>query len=397
MKFHRHLVESIFLALEDIFKNNYYADKVIERNLKANKKWGSRDRKYFAETIYEIVRWKRLLSEVAGSEQPEKLWLVYTLRQGLTPPQWLPDYGYTLAETQKRLAKIKDKAVLESVPAWLFARGQKEIGERWDEVLHALNQPADVYLRANALKISAPELQELLLKEEIETELSSDPALPYCLKLKERKNVFITEAFKKGLFEVQDASSQKVVPLLDLQPGLRVVDACAGAGGKTLHMASLMKNKGKIIAMDIHEWKLKELKTRVARGGVDIVETRAIEGTKSVKRLEKSFDRVLLDVPCSGLGVLRRNPDTKWKLSNEEISRLQDLQQEILMNYSEMCKVGGKMVYATCSLLPSENRQQVDRFLASKGESWDFVSDLSLDPAKDGSDGFYAALLIRKA
>jgi len=217
-----------------------------------------------------------------------------------------------------------------------------------------------------------------------------------CIKLTKRKNVFITQAFKKGFFEVQDAASQMVAPLLDLKPGLRVADACAGAGGKSLHMAALMKNKGKIISMDIHEWKLKALKVRAARDGVDIIETKLIESNKTVKRLENTFDRILLDVPCSGLGVLRRNPDTKWKLSLEEIARLTDLQKEIISQYSKMSRVGGIMVYATCSILHRENEEQVQWFLNSEmGKNWTLKKEMRVWPHIDKFDGFYAAVLVK--
>jgi 16S rRNA (cytosine967-C5)-methyltransferase len=184
---------------------------------------------------------------------------------------------------------------------------------------------------------------------------------------------------------------------LGVEPGHRVVDACAGAGGKSLHLASLMKNKGKIISMDIHEWKLQELKLRARRNKIDIIETRLIDSTKVIKRMADSADRVLLDVPCSGMGVLRRNPDSKWKLTAEEITRLQTLQYELLTSYSQMAKKGGQMVYATCSLLPSENEQQIERFLKEHGEQWSLVKQVNMRPDRDGFDGFFAALLKRNS
>jgi 16S rRNA (cytosine967-C5)-methyltransferase len=207
----------------------------------------------------------------------------------------------------------------------------------------------------------------------------------------------VTECFKKGFFEVQDAGSQMIAPLLNPQPGERVVDACAGAGGKSLHLAACMKNKGKIISMDIHEWKLNELKKRAARGGVDIIETKVIETNKTIKRLENSFDKILLDVPCSGMGVIRRNPDTKWKLSMEEIDRMILLQREILRDYSKMGKSKSTMVYATCSILNRENEDQVKWFLTEteEGKSWKLVEEVRLWPHKDGFDGFYAAKMER--
>jgi 16S rRNA (cytosine967-C5)-methyltransferase len=157
----------------------------------------------------------------------------------------------------------------------------------------------------------------------------------------------------------------------------------------------MMKNKGKIIAMDLFEKKLEQLRRRCSRNGVDIVEVRKIEGAKTIKRLENSVDRVLLDVPCSGLGVLRRNPDSKWKLKPKDLTNLRQTQAEILENYTSMVKKGGFVVYATCSILPSENGRQVESFLAKHGETFKLVSQKSFMPGQDGYDGFYAALLER--
>jgi len=218
---------------------------------------------------------------------------------------------------------------------------------------------------------------------------------PSTLRLKDRKNIFSTQPFRNGFFEIQDAASQMIVPLLDVQPGLRVVDACAGAGGKSLHMASLMKNKGRIIAMDIHDWKLHELKLRGRRDGVDNIETRLIDSSKVIKRMHEQADRLLLDVPCTGVGVLRRNPDAKWKIDPTELERLVATQYEILSTYAPMTKKGGKMVYATCSLFPSENEKQVERFMKEFGSEWTLVKELHLRPDIQGFDGFYAALFER--
>jgi 16S rRNA (cytosine967-C5)-methyltransferase len=198
-----------------------------------------------------------------------------------------------------------------------------------------------------------------------------------------------------GLFEVQDASSQMVSEFLGVQPGMRVVDGCAGAGGKTLHLAALMKNKGRIIAMDVKEKKLAELKKRASRADVRIIETRAIDSSKVVKRLKDTADRLLLDVPCSGLGVLRRNPDSKWKLTPEEIERVKTLQRDILSNFSDITKAGGKMVYATCSILPSEGEEQVRWFLEQTGDKWELLGEKRYSPDVYHADGFYMALLQR--
>lgn len=395
MKLHFHLIEKIVDVLDQIIDEGKYADKVLEKTFKSNRQLGARDRKFFAETVYEVIRHFRFYSEVMKSEESLDLVVAHLIRKNgeLPPREELAEFD---AEKIKSRFKYKfDEQVLHSFPDWLHELGKNEFGAEWPALMKALNQQAEVYLRTNTLKISRDQLKDEFLKDDVKTE--SVPAFNDALVLPERKNVFITQAFKKGFFEVQDASSQLIAPLLDVQPGERVVDACAGAGGKTLHMAALMKNKGKIIAMDIHDWKLAELKKRAARDGVDIIETKVIDSTKVIKRLENNFDRVLLDVPCSGLGVLRRNPDTKWKLSLEEIERMVKLQREILTDYSKMCKPNGFMVYATCSILYRENEEQVKWFLDTEvGKNWSLIKEIRMWPHKDGFDGFYGALLQQK-
>lgn len=394
MKIHKLLVVTVVQALDEIFEQGAYADKVIQRNLKNQRQWGARDRRFFAETVYEIVRWERLLAYLADDNDLWKIWAAYWVRQGHELPDWPELEGFSAEKIKQRQKDIPSFAIAQSIPDWMDKVLNQEIGPEYKEVVRALNQPAEVFLRVNGLKTTVEELIPVLKEAGIEAERVSDD-LPFALRLKERKNVFITEPFKKGLFEVQDAASQMVAPLLDVQPGHRVIDACAGAGGKSLHLAALMKNKGKILSLDIHEWKLKELKVRARRDGVDVIETRPIESSKVIKRLYDTADRVLLDVPCSGMGVLRRNPDSKWKLNEDEIARLHDLQYEILTNYSGMTKKGGKLVYATCSLLPSENEQQIQKFLQANGDKWTLEKEIHLRPDREGFDGFYAALLKR--
>ncbi len=396
MKIHRHLTEALIVALEEIFFDDKYADKVIQKNLKSHSKWGSRDRKFFAETVYEVVRWYRLLEFMANGEDFWRIVGVQWLRQGHDLPPWEEfeglDYEY-IRRKEKQAAD--DFAIINSLPDWMDARARQELGdEDWEKLVPALNKPADVYLRANGLRATPDQVLSALTELEIEAE-KVGPELPHAIRLKERRNIFITEPFRKGMFEIQDAASQMIVPLLEIEPGMRVVDACAGAGGKSLHMASLMKNKGRIISMDIHEWKLQELKIRARRDGVDIIETRMIDSTKVIKRMAEQADRLLLDVPCSGMGVLRRNPDAKWKLEEEEIVRLQSLQAEILGTYCQMTKKGGLMVYATCSLLPSENEKQVEKFMADHGSEWTLLKQIHTRPDREGFDGFYAAVLKR--
>lgn len=395
MKLHFHILKKVSEALADIFQNHKYADKVIEKIFKQNRKLGSRDRKFIAETIYEVVRHYRYYETVAESTEPYDLLAVHLLKNNLDTQEFEDEFPTDVVKIKSNLKKKYSQAVTESFPDWLYDLGESEFNTEWPAIVQSLNRQADVYLRTNTLRIQRDQLIKELEKEDIFAETVADH--PDAVRLIERKNVFSTNAFKSGYFEVQDAGSQTIATLLNPKPGERVVDACAGAGGKSLHLAALMKNKGKIIAMDIHDWKLNELKKRTARNKVDIVETKLIDSTKVIKRLEGSFDKVLLDVPCSGLGVLKRNPDTKWKLSLEEIQRLQVLQKEIISDYSKMCKPNGQMVYATCSLLKSENEDQVEWFLnTDEGKKWSLKKETRQWPHKDQTDGFYAALLEKK-
>ncbi len=387
-----------------IFNDGEYADKVIEKVLRYDKRWGARDRAFIAETTYDIVRWKRLYTEIAEAHEPYtrphlfRLFGVWCVLRGIKLPDWKQLEGTPERRIKGRFDELsKIRKFRESIPDWLDELGEKSLGtELWTKEIAALNQQADVILRTNTLKIAKPQLKLFLAKEDIETEILE--GYPDALRLKERKNVFTTEAFKDGLFEVQDASSQLVAPYLEVEPGQRVIDACAGAGGKTLHLASMMQNKGQLIALDIYESKLKKLKVRARRNGVHNVETRVIDSNKVIKKLHNSADRLLLDAPCSGLGVIRRNPDSKWKLEPEFVDRIMGVQQEILQNYSKMVKKGGQMVYATCSILPQENTEQVQKFLATEnGKEFELVRENNVYASKNGFDGFYMALMKRKA
>jgi 16S rRNA (cytosine967-C5)-methyltransferase len=395
MKLHRSTTDAVIAALDMIFGENRYADKVIEKILKQNSKWGARDRRFIAETTYDIVRWYRFLITITDAKENEywKLVAAWCVLHDVELPAWSEFRDSNATEILQRAERFKKiRKIRESIPDWLDERAEKELGERWDEELQALNEAASVVLRVNTLKISRKDLQQRLYDEKIETTAPGN--FPDALILQERQNIFGTPAFKEGLFEVQDAASQLIAPYLAVEPGMRVIDACAGAGGKTLHLAALMHNKGRIIALDTEQWKLDELQKRGRRGGVSNLETRAIDSSKVIKRLENSADRLLLDVPCSGLGVLKRNPDAKWKLSPEFIQNVMDLQQHILEDYCTMLKPGGIMVYSTCSILPSENQQQVEKFLEKQNGKFKLIHQRHCWPS-EGFDGFYMARIGR--
>lgn len=409
--FHPLLVRLVAQNLRAIFLENRYADKVIEQALRSNPKAGSRDRAFIAETTYEVLRYYRLYAEIldmvpATEADFWKLVGAHFAFRGIELPDW-QEFKSLHSQTFRTKIKFWQQAVkrnpveseqrriLESIPDWLDEIGSTELKEGWDETLHWLNRPAQVVLRANRLRTSPTELQKALAAENVVAQIMPNTD---ALVLSERKNVFKSAAFRKGWFEVQDYSSQLVAPLLNPQPGMRVVDACAGGGGKTLHLAALMQNKGSIIALDTQAWKLEELRHRARRGGATNIETRPIENKKNIKRLYGTADRLLLDVPCSGLGILRRNPDAKWKLQPAQIDQLRNTQQEILQQYSPITKPGGQMVYATCSILPSENQEQVEKFLESEaGKDFHLLEERRILPQDEGFDGFYMARLERNA
>jgi len=388
VKLYRNLAVAVIQGLDEILTGNRHADRVVEKILKQDPRWGSRDRKFVAETIYDIIRWKRLFEACAGPGHWQ-LFACWLIHHNIELPYW-PE----LAECD--VQKIKEKsdwahsrAVRESIPDWMDEIGQQSLGAGWEKELSALNRTAPVTLRCNTLKVTRRELADALYNEGFETTASDN--FPDALQLSKRANVFRTQAFRDGLFEVQDAGSQEIAPFCKANAGMRIIDACAGGGGKTLHLAAITGNKGRIIALDTEDWKLQELKKRARRAGISTIETRAITDRKVIKRLQGQADRLLLDVPCSGLGVLKRNPDAKWKLSPESIAGTIRLQEEILEEYPIMLKPGGEMVYATCSILPQENENQIRRFLELHKE-FQLLEEKHLLPS-GGTDGFYMARL----
>ncbi len=395
MKLYPNLISAAIEGLTEIFNQNKKADKVVAKLLKSNNKWGSRDRKFIANNIYSVVRWYRLYHEVLGKEpETTEEW------KSLLGIQWIlkgedisayTDFDIpTVEEIQNKAALLsKNIAIKESIPEWLHELGTNELGDKWSTCLTNLNEPQHVYLRVNTLKNSGKAALNSLKKEGISASMENQ----FCIKLEKRAKLEHLKSFRNGLYELQDKGSQLISAFLNPTPGTTVIDACAGAGGKTLHLASIMKNKGEITALDIRENALKELEKRCLRAGVIIVNTKLAE-EETITKLKESADYLLLDAPCSGLGVLKRNPDAKWKLTPEFIQTIKTTQQEIITSYSSMVKKGGSMVYATCSILPSENEDQVQTFLESTaGKDFSLVKQESVFPGKEDFDGFYMALL----
>ena len=402
-RLHRNLVLGVVTNLDVIFNQGKQADKVIAKTLKSNKRWGKRDRAFVAENTYEVIRWKRLYAGIADVKAPftdDDLWRILTVRwvlMGIALPDWP---AFSKVPTRRIKGKFdelkKERVYAASIPDWIDNIGVQNLGvKKWEKELTALNTPAKVVLRVNRLKTNPKLLQNALRDEDIQTQWTKEH--PDALILEERTNVFDTDIFKRGWFEVQDASSQQVAHFCQVAPGMQVIDACAGAGGKTLHLAALMENKGQITSMDIYAHKLHELKRRARRAGAQNITTKLITSTKTIKKLKGRADRVLIDAPCTGLGILRRNPDAKWKIHPDFLEKITQTQQEILNSYASMVKIGGYLIYATCSILKQENQDQIQQFLNSDtGQNFQLDKEAIVSPAASGFDGFYMARLIRK-
>jgi 16S rRNA (cytosine967-C5)-methyltransferase len=393
------LLPEIFKTLRLVFWENMYATKAIQQILKVHQDWDGHKRAVFSETVYDLIRWWRSLWYIidkepsSDDEDLQKLITSYLLLKKGDITVLQKKRGLDVTQVLQRIKTTKTLRVLrESIPDWLDVQGEKELGSRWDTVIASLNINPDLIIRVNTLKTTVKELSMVLRKEGIIAD--SINGNPDACVIKEKTNVFRLASYNAGLFQVQDAASQMVSQILDPQPGMRVIDACAGEGSKTLHLAALMKNKGKIIALDTQEWRLKELRNRAIKAGANTIETRLISSSKIYKRLEDTADRLLLDVPCSGLGTLRRNPDIKWKLTSTDLERLKLLQQDLLERYSTLLKPQGAMVYSVCSIFPSEAEEQIQRFLKNH-EKFRLIKEKRYWPDTDRTDGFYIAHIER--
>lgn len=390
VKIHRMLAEGCVEMLREVFDQGQVLDRVVDRTFRANPKWGKRDRGFIAETVFDVVRWRRALAHVADGDSVEALCAAQWNRKALQIPEWWQWEGCDITGMNAREEALgaEPRAIRESIPDWLDARGEAELGESWDAELSALNHRAPVYLRVNRLRFSVEDAIRWLAEHGLIAERVPDA--PDALVLQEGKGLPKPLA-AEGLVEIQDAGSQGIAPLLDVQPGMKVIDACAGAGGKTLHLAALMQGKGEIVAMDVSTAKLSELRRRASHAGTRIIRTETWRAD-TLKRYAAWADRVLIDAPCSGLGTLRRQPDLKWRLNEAALEKTKRLQRRLLDHYPALLKPGGKFVYATCSVLPSENTGQLD-LLAQRDGRFTIEESVTVSPSRSGWDGFFSARL----
>jgi len=403
--------------LDTILAGTLPADAQMDRYFRAHKNMGVRDRGFVAETVYGCLREMRVLEWLTATQKPTSFDLVavWLVTQGYSG-RALEELGYRgdargLAERVRGLERAAlPFAVRANLPDWLAERLRAQFGD--DETLalaEALNRPATLDLRVNTFKAERDEIRARLAAENFPAEPT--PYSPVGLRRAERAPLFNTQSFKDGLFEVQDEGSQLLSYLLEPKRHEMVVDFCAGAGGKTLHLGALMANTGTVYAFDTSPRRLEKLTPRLRRAGLNNVRavTIAHERDERVQRLRGKIDRVLVDAPCSGTGTLRRNPDIKWRTL--DLAALAGAQTRILDEASKLLKPGGRLVYATCSLLREENDEVVAAFLAGHGDfrivpvSEVFVrrhiplamedDALRLLPHRHGTDGFYAVVLER--
>ena len=405
------------------------ADRIIDQYFRSHRQMGSKDRAFAAETVYGCLRHKRELEALyepvhkPESDKEKSRWLAATwlLKYGGWSARALIEGGFN-GEAVALVERIRARdlfgfplAVRANLPDWLAESLVKQFGEEETlKLAEALNQPAPVDIRVNSLKTSREALQAQLKAEGYE--LAPTPYSPYGLRRDKRGPLFTSQAFRSGLFELQDEGSQLIGMLVDAKPKEKIVDFCAGAGGKALQMAAMMGNTGVVHAFDVSRHRLDRFKPRLTRAGVDTVLRRVIrdERDPALNPLVGNVDAILVDVPCSGTGTLRRNPDIKWRDIN--LLELMKIQQSILEAASRLVKPGGRLVYATCSLLDKENSDVTSAFLAAHPDfqvvpAGDILerqgvsipdgcgqdSALRLLPHHHGTDGFYALVMERLA
>ncbi|HEX4911400.1 MAG TPA: RsmB/NOP family class I SAM-dependent RNA methyltransferase [Permianibacter sp.] len=367
------------------------ADTMMDRYFKAHREMGSQDRGFAAETTYACLRRLRELRALCRGAGPfpglrfeaEAIVATYLITVGGWSMRGLEETDFKdRAEALIKTVRGFDKSTLTfaekfNLPDWLCEPLRQQLGDAETEKLaRALNEPAPVDLRVSTRRIDREELQQQLTAHGFDCQPM--PLSPWGLRREQRGPLFNTTQFKEGLFEMQDEASQLVGWLVSPRPRQTVVDFCAGAGGKTLHLADLMNNKGSIIACDVAQHRLDKMKPRLIRAKLDNVRLLPLgsENDEALRGLFGEADAVLVDAPCSGSGTLRRNPDMKWR--DMDIASLHEQQLSILTSASRLVKPGGRLVYATCSLLAGENQNVVDEFLAANP---DFVR-----AGIDGSD-----------
>jgi len=375
----------------------------LDRQLKA---WfrdrrfaGSKDRRAITERVYTIFRRHAHFVHRMAGDAPRSLAIAALLAEGEDPEAFFTG-GYGPAPlTDAERAVIA--AAPSSAPAWVEGEYPhwlepdliRAFGDRLPEEMAGLQQRAPVDLRVNTLKAGRDDVLTALRGDGFDGVPLED--LPDAIRCQPGAALTAHPLYEAGAFEIQDASAQKAVALCDVQPGMRVLDLAAGAGGKALALAAAMRNEGEIVACDIRGAALVELDRRALRAGASNIRTYLLGMPLADEALARPFDVVLLDAPCSGSGTWRRQPELKWRLTPERLAQLTGIQDELLARAAIATRPKGRLVYATCSVLPRENQERVEAFLSINPAFARAQPDFHASPAASGGDGFYAAVLIR--
>ncbi|MEZ5006529.1 MAG: RsmB/NOP family class I SAM-dependent RNA methyltransferase [Chitinophagales bacterium] len=381
------LIKIVTDVIHTINTDQLPIDKTLAPILK-NKQLGSRDRRFIIEQTYDIIRNRSFFDSVLNhwklpTDVPHQI-LVNLLNndvQILNPEIISPNFKYTSEDLNN--IELTDSNQ-NSFPDWMEKEGRKDYGEEWDKIAQSLNESAKIYIRPNTLLTSAQTLQNKLSRDRIDTVKKDESLL-----LVKKDNLKNHKLYLKGHFEIQDWASQQVAVLADIQEDQLVVDACAGAGGKTLHLAALLNQTGRIIASDFNDHRLKQLTYRMERAKANEIE---IIDYDQLHIFEGNVDRLILDVPCTATGTIRRKPEIKWNVSEENLKAYITTQQQILTKQSPLVKTGGLLIYATCSIFKAESEDQVQWFLANN-KNFELVQEKRFLPHIDRCDGFYIGVL----
>jgi len=410
------LLRMTSIVLADVLSNTGPADVKLGLFFKQHRDLGTKDRAFVAESVYGVLRRKAFLMYVAEGNDPRKLLLAYLIRVLGTSTRDLNEVLNTQQMEWAHAIKAKKtedmtKAEKADLPEWFWDKLVVQYGE--EEALaiaRSFHQQASLDLRVNIIKASREDVIAKFQSEK--TEIKPTPYAPYGLRMPQKMTISKHPFFIDGKIEVQDEGSQLLAQLVAPRRGEMIADFCAGAGGKSLAIGALMRNSGRIYAFDVSEKRLQNLGIRLKRSGLSNLHSQVIssEADPKLKRLFGKFDRVLVDAPCSGLGTLRRNPDLKWRQQPKDVEELTVKQTNILARASKLVKAGGRLIYATCSLLRDENEQIAEAFLQSNPEfrlvsantilaqqeiELDTGEYLKLLPHLHQTDGFFAAVFER--
>lgn len=402
IKIHRNIALGVILGLQRILDQHQPARVIVPQLFKMHRQWGSRDRKTAGRILFDILRWKVLYAHCAQTTQENRNYYweligVWCVLNEIELPPW--EELETLSSTQILSHYNNPKlnsALRQSFPQWLNKLGINAYGaQRWNKEMKALNQPNIRSIRVNRLKSTPKKLKQVLWDQhQIETFLMED--YPDGLFFNHHEQLNRLPLFEKGFFEIQDGNSQKVGSFCEVEPGQRILDACAGSGGKSLHLATLMKNKGIVLASDTRQNALDQVHKRSQRNGLQNIQTCLANAIP--KNWVNNTNVVLLDAPCSGTGVIQSTPEIKWLLTPEKLENLLQVQAKLLQNKAQYVKPNGKLVYVTCSILMEENQKQIDAFLASStGEKFQLEKQNLHLTQETGFNGFFMACLKKRA